>query len=315
MNHHECRLLDPYPEQCRSHRGRPVLKALETWHPGYLELVGRTWSGRLSASRWFICAPRFWSIRRAGPSSIRADADIAGACSGAGGRGRKVNSASICGEPAWQEVAGRAPRAASPPDRDPGRYRAASVEQQRHLEDCALALRHAQPVPGQCRGRPSPVGDGLSPAQIFRPRWPRRSRRSGGALSFRFGGGARTLGAFNEATLDWLSFSHVDFFTDRRREDAAGKPLRNRLRPAVTDLSLQRLTEEAITCSSARPDRAHGAATREAMKEAGIEDPNEIEKVRKLGVIDLADDREKLHLHHRCRSTCSAARSDQRGER
>ena len=38
--------------------------------------------------------------------------------------------------------------------------------------------------------------------------------------------------------------------------------------------------------------------TCEAMKEAGIEDPNEIEKVRALGVIDLPTMQKKLNLHY-----------------
>src|SRR5207344_3212855 len=37
--------------------------------------------------------------------------------------------------------------------------------------------------------------------------------------------------------------------------------------------------------------------TCEAMKEAGIADPNEIEKVRKLGVIDLPTLQKKANLH------------------
>jgi benzoyl-CoA 2,3-dioxygenase component B len=38
--------------------------------------------------------------------------------------------------------------------------------------------------------------------------------------------------------------------------------------------------------------------TCEAMREAGIEDPNEIEKVRALGVIDLPTMKKKLNLHY-----------------
>ena len=38
--------------------------------------------------------------------------------------------------------------------------------------------------------------------------------------------------------------------------------------------------------------------TCEAMKAAGIDDPNEIEKVRKLGVIDLLTIQKKLNLHY-----------------
>ncbi|MEJ7704870.1 MAG: hypothetical protein WKF47_14980 [Geodermatophilaceae bacterium] len=81
------------------------------------------------------------------------------------------------GEPAWQEV--------------PGEYRAelmrlitvqgdtepASVEQQRILgQHRAEPLRPAQPVPGQRRGGPAPLGDGLPAAGLLRPRGPGRGR-------------------------------------------------------------------------------------------------------------------------------------------
>ncbi len=39
-----------------------------------------------------------------------------------------------------------------------------------------VALRPAQSVPGQRRGRPAPVGDGVPAARVLRPRRPRRSR-------------------------------------------------------------------------------------------------------------------------------------------
>ena len=82
------------------------------------------------------------------------------------------------GEPVWQEV--------------PGEYRAdlrrlvvvqgdtepASVEQQRAL--CLTApepLRPAQPVPGQRRGGPPPLGHGVPAAPLLRSRRPRRGRR------------------------------------------------------------------------------------------------------------------------------------------
>ena len=81
------------------------------------------------------------------------------------------------GEPVWQQV--------------PGEYRAdlqrliviqgdtepASVEQQRNLGATAPSpVRPAQPVPGQRRGGPAPVGDGLPAARLLRPGGPRGGR-------------------------------------------------------------------------------------------------------------------------------------------
>ena len=77
--------------------------------------------------------------------------------------------------------AGRIPRDAAPPAGDPGRHRTrvgrAAAPSRRHR---ALALRPAQPVPGECRGRPASLGDGLPAAKVFRPR---RARGSGGTAA------------------------------------------------------------------------------------------------------------------------------------
>ncbi len=73
----------------------------------------------------------------------------------------------------------RVPQRAAPPDRHPRRHRAglgrAAAAARPHR---ALAVRPAQPVPGQRRGRPPPVGDGLPAARLLRPRRPRGGRRA-----------------------------------------------------------------------------------------------------------------------------------------
>ena len=166
--------------------------------------------------RWSICAPRSASTEGLGEVRLREDAGISlGHPAGAAGRGPQQSLRRHQGEKAWQEV--------------PGEYRAmlrrllviqgdtepASVEQQRHpRRHRAVALRPAQPVPGQCRGRPPSLGDGLSAAEIFRPRRPRGSRGSA-APPLRRPDSPRMLGAFNEATPDWLSFFMFTYFTDR----------------------------------------------------------------------------------------------------
>ena len=79
--------------------------------------------------------------------------------------GRKVNFGEHKGEPAWQEVPGEY-RQPAPAHRHAGRHRArvgrAAAPPRPHLP---VALRPAQPVPGQRRGRPPPVGDGLPAAR------------------------------------------------------------------------------------------------------------------------------------------------------
>jgi benzoyl-CoA 2,3-dioxygenase component B len=81
------------------------------------------------------------------------------------------------GAPAWDEVPGEHRGGAAADHRHPGRHRArqrrAAAPARAHG---AVALRHAQPVPGQRRGGPPPVGDGLSAAQVLRQGRPRRGR-------------------------------------------------------------------------------------------------------------------------------------------
>ena len=72
----------------------------------------------------------------------------------------------------------RVPGRPAPPRRRPGRHRAglgrAAAPAVPHR---AEPLRHAQPLPGQRRGGPPPVGDGLPPAPLLRPRRAGRGRR------------------------------------------------------------------------------------------------------------------------------------------
>ena len=86
------------------------------------------------------------------------------------------------GKPVWQEVPGRAALDPAPPDRDPGRHRARLGRAAAPArQDRALALRPAQPLPDQLRGRPPSVGHGLPAARLFRPRRPRGGGDAAGA--------------------------------------------------------------------------------------------------------------------------------------
>jgi benzoyl-CoA 2,3-epoxidase subunit B len=107
----------------------------------------------------------------------------------------------------------------------------------------------------------------------------------------------RMLGAFNEKTPDWLSFFMFTFFTDRDGKmqlealaQSGFDPLSRTCRFMLTEEAHHMFVgETGVTRVIQR--------TCEAMKEAGIGDPNEIEKVRKLGVIDLPTIQKKANLH------------------
>src|SRR5258706_1118669 len=211
--------------------------------------------------------------------------------------GRRIPFGEHYGEPAWQEV--------------PGEHRAmlrrliviqgdtepASVEQQRHLGKTAPSLydlrnlfqvnveeaRHLWAMVYLLQkyfGR-----DGREEAEDL------LRRRSGNRDS------PRLLSAFNEATPDWLAFFMFTFFTDRD-----GKMQLHALSQSGFD-PLSR------TCRFMLTEEAHHMfvgqsgvgriieRTCAAMREAGIDDPNDIERVRALGVVHLPTMQKKANLH------------------
>jgi benzoyl-CoA 2,3-dioxygenase component B len=116
-------------------------------------------------------------------------------------------------------------------------------------------------------------------------------RRSGDADT------PRMLGAFNEKTPDWLSFFMFTYFTDRdgkmqleAQAQSGFDPLSRTCRFMLTEEAHHMFVgETGVTRVIQR--------TCDAMKEAGIEDPNDIAAIRKLGVIDLPTIQKKLNLH------------------
>src|SRR5262249_21782898 len=212
--------------------------------------------------------------------------------------GRKIPFGQHYGAPAWQEV--------------PGEYRAmlrrliviqgdtepASVEQQRHLGKTAPSLYEMRKV-FQVN-----VEEGRrlwAMVYLLQKYFGRDGREEAAELLQRRSGDAdkpRMLGAFNEATPDWLSFHMFTFFTDRdgkmQLESLAQSgfdPLSRTCRFMVTEEAHHMVVGETGIGRTAQ-------RTCEAMKAAGIEDPGEIEKIRALGVIDLPTMQKKLNLHY-----------------
>jgi benzoyl-CoA 2,3-epoxidase subunit B len=106
------------------------------------------------------------------------------------------------------------------------------------------------------------------------------------------------LGAFNEATPDWLSFFMFTYFTDRDGKmqlhslaQSGFDPLSRTCRFMLTEEAHHMFVgETGITRVVQR--------TCEAMRSAGIDDPADIAKIRALGVIDLPTIQKKLNLHY-----------------
>src|SRR6201747_280045 len=276
-----------------------VRKALETWHPGYIDwwkamgpegfqnspVYLRTAVG-VGSEGWakfdFVRMPEYrWGVLLA-PAV----------------EGRTIPFGRHRGEPVWQEV--------------PGEYRAtlrrlmviqgdtepASVEQQRHLGKTAPSLydlrnlfqvnveegRHLWAMVYLLQkyfGR-----DGREEAEEL------LKRRSGDADS------PRMLGAFNEATPDWLSFFMFTYFTDRDGKMQLHSLAQSGFDPLSRTCRFM-LTEEAHHMFVGETGISRVVQrTCEAMKAAGISDPTDVAKVRALDVIDLPTIQKKLNLHY-----------------
>jgi benzoyl-CoA 2,3-dioxygenase component B len=107
----------------------------------------------------------------------------------------------------------------------------------------------------------------------------------------------RMLGAFNEATPDWLSFFMFTFFTDRDGKMQLAALAQSGFDPLSRTCRFM-LTEEAhhMFVGETGVQRIV-QRTCQAMREAGIDDPTDIERVRALGVIDLPTLQKKANLH------------------
>jgi len=117
-------------------------------------------------------------------------------------------------------------------------------------------------------------------------------RRSGDADS------PRMLGAFNEATPDWLSFFMFTYFTDRDGKMQLHSLAQSGFDPLSRTCRFM-LTEEAHHMFVGETGISRVVQrTCEAMRDAGITDPTDIAKVRALGVIDLPTIQKKLNLHY-----------------
>jgi benzoyl-CoA 2,3-dioxygenase component B len=276
-----------------------LLRALEQWHPGYIDwwmsmgpegfqmadVYLRT-AISVEKEGWakfgFVKMPEYrWGILLA-PEEVD----------------RRIPFGAHAGEPVWQEV--------------PGEYRSmlrrliviqgdtepASVEQQKHLGSIAPSLYDMRNL-FQVN-----VEEGRhlwAMVYLLHKYFGRDGREEADDLLKRSSGSEeqpRMLGAFNEETPDWLSFFMFTYFTDRD-----GK------------MQLEALAQSGFdplsrTCRFMLAEEAHHMfvgytgvmrvveATARAMAAAGIEDPYDVEAIRRLGVIDLPAIQRKVNLHY-----------------
>jgi benzoyl-CoA 2,3-dioxygenase component B len=278
---------------------RRVLKALENWHPGYLDwwqdmgpsgfqqaLVYLRTAYSVDPRGWatfdYVKMPTYrWGILLAPPQEER-----------------KVPFGHHYGEPAWQEVPGEHRAALRRLVVIQGDTEPASVEQQRHLGKTAPSLYDMRNL-FQVN-----VEEGRhlwAMVYLLQKYFGRDGREEAEELLRRRSGSTdapRMLGAFNEATPDWLSFFMFTYFVDRDGKmqlhslsQSGFDPLSRTCRFMLTEEAHHMFVgETGITRTVQR--------TCDAMRAAGIDDPYDIARIRKLGVIDLPTIQKKLNLHY-----------------
>ncbi len=278
---------------------RRVLKALERWHPGYIDwwknsgpdgyledLVYLRTAVSVDPKGWakfdYVKMPEYrWGILLAPQVE-----------------GRVIPFGEHLGDPAWQEV--------------PGEYRAmlrrliviqgdtepASVEQQRFLGKTAPSLYDLRNL-FQVN-----VEEGRhlwAMVYLLQKYFGADGREEANDLLRRQSGSNETprmLGAFNEETPDWLSFFMFTTFTDRDGKMQLEALAQSGFDPLSRTCRFM-LTEEAHHMFVGETGVGRVIQrTCEAMNAAGIADAGDISAVRALGVIDLPTLQKKLNLHY-----------------
>jgi benzoyl-CoA 2,3-dioxygenase component B len=277
---------------------RRVLRALESWHPGYLnwwrDMGPEGFQESLVYLRTAVTVdPKGWAKF----DYVRMPEYRWGVLLAPQEEGRTVPFGDHYGELAWQEI--------------PGEYRAmlrrlvvvqgdtepASVEQQRHLGKTAPSLYDMRNL-FQVN-----VEEGRhlwAMVYLLHKYFGRDGREEADELLRRRSGSdeaPRMLGAFNEATPDWLSFFMFTFFTDRDGKMQLESLAQSGFDPLSRTCRFM-LTEEAhhMFVGTTGVQRVI-QATCEAMSRAAITDPTDVKAVRALRVIDLSTIQRKMNLH------------------
>lgn len=276
-----------------------VLKALEKWHPGYID-----W--------WMTMGPEGFQDN---PVYLRTatNADVGGWAKfdyvkmpdyrwgillAPQDENRTIQCGEHYGQPVWQEV--------------PGEYRAmmrrliviqgdtepASVEQQRHLGVTAPSLYDLRNL-FQVN-----VEEGRhlwAMVYLLQKYFGTDGREEANDLLARQSGNEdapRMLGAFNEATPDWLSFFMFTTFTDRDGKMQLEALAQSAFDPLARTTRFMLMEEAHHMFVGVTGVQRVINRTCEAMREAGIEDPYDIDRIRALGVIDLPTIQKKANLHY-----------------
>lgn len=278
---------------------KKVLKALEKWHPGYInwwnDLIPQQFQQSMIYLRTAVSVdPKGWAKF----DYVKMPEYRWGVLLAPQVEGRTIPCGEHYGEPAWQEVPGEYRNMLKrmiviQGDTEPG-----SVEQQRFLGLTAPSLYDLRNL-FQVN-----VEEGRhlwAMVYLLQKYFGRDGREEANDMLVRSSGSEeapRMLGAFNEETPDWLSFFMFTYFTDRDGKMQLESLAQSGFDPLSRTCRFM-LTEEAHHMFVGETGVGRTIqATCDAMKAAGITDPYDIDKIRDLGVIDLPTIQKKLNLHY-----------------
>ncbi|WP_371037909.1 MULTISPECIES: benzoyl-CoA 2,3-epoxidase subunit BoxB [unclassified Rhodosalinus] len=276
-----------------------VLKALEKWHPGYInwwnDLIPENFQKSLVYLRTAVSVdPKGWAKF----DYVKMPEYRWGVLLAPEVEGRTIPCGEHAGDPAWQEVPGEYRNMLKRLIIIQGDTEPASVEQQRSLALTAPSLYDMRNL-FQVN-----VEEGRhlwAMVYLLHKYFGRDGREEADDLLIRSSGSEeapRMLGAFNEETPDWLSFFMFTYFTDRDGKMQLESLAQSGFDPLSRTCRFM-LTEEAHHMFVGETGVGRTIErTCQVMKENGIEDPYDIDKIRSLGVIDLPTIQKKLNLHY-----------------
>ena len=278
---------------------RRVLKALEKWHPGYIDWWTKLIPQQFQDAKVYLRTAI--GVETGGWAKfdyVKMPEYRSGILLAPQVEDRRIPCGEHAGELAWQEV--------------PGEYRAmlrrliviqgdtepGSVEQQRFLGLTAPSLYDMRNL-FQVN-----VEEGRhlwAMVYLLQKYFGADGREEADMLLQRSSGSdeaPRMLGAFNEETPDWLSFFMFTYFTDRDGKMQLESLAQSGFDPLSRTCRFM-LTEEAHHMFVGETGVGRTIqATVDAMTAAGITDPYDTNRIRDLGVIDLPTIQKKLNLHY-----------------
>jgi len=278
---------------------RRVLKALEKWHPGYINWWSDLIPHEFQVSDVYLRTavsvdPKGWAKF----GYVKMPEYRWGVLLAPQVEDRRIPCGEHAGEPAWQEVPGEYRNMLKRLIVIQGDTEPASVEQQRFLGKTAPSLYDMRNL-FQVN-----VEEGRhlwAMVYLLHKYFGTDGREEADDLLRRQSGSEETprlLGAFNEETPDWLSFFMFTYFTDRDGKMQLESLAQSGFDPLSRTCRFM-LTEEAHHMFVGETGVGRTIErTCQVMNENGIEDPYDIDRIRALGVIDLPTIQKKLNLHY-----------------